>query len=301
MSVPAEPPSETVRELLNGAVDLHVHPGPSPFPRRLTIQEAARFAAEFGFRAIAVKSHHHSTVSDVAVAASCPGDLPIRVFGGITLNNHLGGLNPYAVELALKLGGKIVWFPTVSAAKHIRAHYQFKFPRAAVQLLEPRPVEVLDEDGRLRPEAYEVLALIRDHDAILATGHLDATEVDVLIREAFAVGIRRVLVNHPNFVVGADPELCRRWAELGAYIEHSLCMYDERSSFYHWPVTVLLEYIRKVGPNRTVLGSDLGQAGNPLPTDSYVKVVGELIRLGLPAEEVKLIIAENPAVLLGLK
>lgn len=37
------------------------------------------------------------------------------MFGGITLNRQVGGINPYAVESALKLGGKVVWLPTQSA------------------------------------------------------------------------------------------------------------------------------------------------------------------------------------------
>jgi hypothetical protein len=51
--------------LLEGAVDLHVHPAPSPMPRRMDGAEAARLAGESGFDAIVVKSHHHSTVMDV--------------------------------------------------------------------------------------------------------------------------------------------------------------------------------------------------------------------------------------------
>ncbi|MER3398900.1 MAG: hypothetical protein C4315_12680 [Chloroflexota bacterium] len=293
--------SERAMELLQGAVDLHVHPGPSPFPRRLTVREAALRAAELGFRAIVVKSHHHSTVSDVLVAASCPAGLPVAVLGGVALNNQIGGLNPYAVELALKLGGRVVWFPTISAAKHIRVHTRFKFPRSAVQLRPAEPVQVIGSDGRLVAEAYEVLTLIRDHDAVLATGHLDAPEVDILIREAVALGVRRILVNHPNFVVEAEPTLCRRWAELGAYIEHSLCMYDDRSSFYHWPLNMLVKYIRAVGPERTVLGSDLGQADNPLPTESYLRIVAGLLDLGIPAATVQRLVAQNPVALLGLE
>ena len=57
--------SDRVARVLEGAVDLHVHTTPSPFPRRFDAVEAARLAAEAGFRAIVVKSHHHSTVTDL--------------------------------------------------------------------------------------------------------------------------------------------------------------------------------------------------------------------------------------------
>ena len=37
--------SEQIEGLLEGGVDLHVHPFPSPFPRRMGILEAARDAS----------------------------------------------------------------------------------------------------------------------------------------------------------------------------------------------------------------------------------------------------------------
>jgi len=291
---------EAAREALRGAVDLHVHPGPSPFPRRIGIVEAAQQAAAMGFRAIVVKSHHHSMVTDVLASRAALEALPVRVFAGIALNNQVGGLNPYAVETALAMGGKVVWFPTIAAAKHIRAHHHYRFPSSSLQLRPDEPVPLLTEDGRLRPQAYEVLELIKRYDAVLATGHLDSAEVDVLLRAARGVGVQRVVVNHPNFVVEATPEVCREWARLGAYIEHSLCMYDDRSAFYHWPLEVLLTYVRQVGPERTLLVSDLGQANNPLPTESYLRLVMELLRAGMPRRDVELMVGGNAAQLLGL-
>ncbi len=58
-------PDDEADRLLVGAVDLHQHPGPSPFPRRMSILDAARDASSAGFRAIVAKSHHHSMVTDI--------------------------------------------------------------------------------------------------------------------------------------------------------------------------------------------------------------------------------------------
>jgi len=44
--------TDVVDRLLDGAVDLHVHPYPSPFPRRMDAAEAAQRAADAGMRAI---------------------------------------------------------------------------------------------------------------------------------------------------------------------------------------------------------------------------------------------------------
>ena len=103
-------------ELLRDTVDLHYHSGPSPFPRRLDPVESARHYDENGFKAVVLKSHHHNTVMDVlTIQKSVLDKLRVKVFGGIALNGLVGGLNPRAVEMSLRMGGKVVWFPTMSS------------------------------------------------------------------------------------------------------------------------------------------------------------------------------------------
>ncbi len=297
--------SDRVARVLQGAVDLHVHPAPSPLPRRIDAADAARLAADAGFRAIVVKSHHHSTVTDV-LALEQEKTLPegVRVFGGIALNGAVGGLNPKAVDLALKMGGRIVWFPTIGSPQHIRHHAEhpdLKFPKLAVQLKPEEPIDILaDGSGRVRDEVYEILESIQDADAILASGHLAPDRITKLFEAAREVGVTRLLVNHPNFVVEATHEDGRRWVELGAYIEHSLCMYDEESTFYHWDVDTLVAWIEAVGAERSTLGSDLGQMDNPLPTDAFRKIVAKLLDRGLGEDAVRRMVCDNPAELLGV-
>ena len=99
--------------------------------------------------------------------------VPVRVFGGIALNSAVGGLNPHAVDLALKLGGRIVWFPTIASPQHIAhhaAHPDLKFPKLAVHVRPERPVDVFDESVSAA-EVHDIIGLIKEHDAILASGH----------------------------------------------------------------------------------------------------------------------------------
>jgi hypothetical protein len=295
--------TDKVAQILEGAVDLHVHPAPSPLPRRIDAAEAARLAGETGFRAIVVKSHHHSTVTDV-LALESEGMIPsdVQVFGGIALNGPVGGLNPKAVDLALKMGGKIVWFPTIGSPQHIRHHAEhpnLKFPKPAVQLKPEEPIEIL-ANGRVSDQVYEILESAKEAGAIVASGHLAPDRITALFEAAREVGVEKLLVNHPNFVVEASFEDARRWVGLGAYIEHSLCMYDEESSFYHWEIDTLVEWIEAVGPERSTLGSDLGQMNNPLPTDSFRKIVAMLLDRGLGEEAVRRMVRDNPSELLGL-
>jgi uncharacterized protein DUF6282 len=296
--------AEVVARVLKGSVDLHVHPAPSPLPRRVDAVEAAQAAESIGMRAIVVKSHHHSTVTDVLALGRDLNGLPVKVFGGIALNSAVGGLNPYAVDLALKLGGRIVWFPTIGSPQHIAhhaAHPDLKFPKLAVHVREERPIDVLDENGELRPEVHDIIGLIKEHDAILASGHMAPDRILAVFEAAHAAGIRRLLVNHPNFVVEATHDQGRRFVELGAVIEHSLCMYDDRSSFYNWDIDVLLGWIGAVGADRSTLGSDLGQMKNPLPSEAFTNIVGQLLDAGLGEAEVEAMVRRNPARLLDLE
>jgi hypothetical protein len=295
---------DRVAALLEGAVDLHVHPAPSPMPRRIDAAQAANMAAETGFEAIVVKSHHHSTVMDVlALEHAGAANGGAKLFGGIALNGPVGGINPKAVDLALKMGGKIVWFPTIGSAQHIAhhaAHPNLKFPKLAVHLEPEEPVEVLRPDGRPRDEVYAILESIKAADAILASGHMAPDQITAVFEAAREVGVERMLVNHPNFVIEANYEHAKRWVGLGAYIEHSLCMYDEESSFYHWDLDTLVGWIEAVGPEHSTLGSDLGQMNNPLPTDSFRKIVSRLLERGMPDDAVRSMVSRNPAELLGL-
>jgi hypothetical protein len=295
---------DRVSKLLEGAVDLHVHPGPSPMPRRLDAAEAAHLAGEAGFKAIVVKSHHHNTVMDVlALEHAGVTKGAAALFGGIALNGQVGGVNPHAVDLCLKMGGKIVWFPTIASAQHIAhhaAHPNLKFPKLSVALDPEQPVEVLDGRGAVKPEVVRILEAIARHDAILASGHMAPNEITAVFEAAREVGVRRMLVNHPNFVIEARYEDARRWVELGAYIEHSLCMYDEESSFHNWELDTLVEWVEVIGPERSVLGSDLGQMNNPLPTDSFRKIVGRLLQRAMPEDDIRSMVARNPTELLGV-
>jgi hypothetical protein len=294
---------DRVAQTLEGAVDLHVHPTPSPFPRRIDIVEAAELAAELGFRALVMKSHHHSTVTDVRVLEKRGlENLDVKVFGGVALNGPVGGLNPRAVDLALKMGGKIVWFPTIASPRHIEhhaAHPNMKFPKLKTPLMPEAPIDVL-QNGKLKPEVYTILESIKEADAVLASGHMAPDRITAVFEAAREVGIDKMLVNHPNFVIEATYEDAKHWVELGATVEHSLCNYDERSTFYSWDLDTLVAWIEAIGPEHSSLGSDLGQMNNPLPTESFRMIVGKLFERGFEEGDIRRMVSDNPARLLDL-
>lgn len=296
-------PSGALDRILEGAVDMHCHSGPSPFPRRMDHVEAARMAESEGMRAIVVKSHHHPTVMDVRAMEPQLAGIKTKVFGSIALNSMVGGLNPSAVDLALAMGAKVVWFPTISAPRHQdhqAAHPDLKFPKPSVPLRKPDRVDILDERGDLRPEVPAILKLIAAADAVVAAGHQAPDRIQILLDAARAAGVKRMVVNHPEYVIEATREQVVKFADSGALIEHECCMYDDRSEFYHWDPRKFKEWIDLVGADRTSIASDLGQVNNPLPIEAFKKLLSDLHDLGVSEPDLRKIVRDNPARLLGL-
>ena len=296
---------DAVARLMQHSIDLHVHPSPSLFPRRIDAVEAARQAAEAGMRAIVIKSHHHSTAPELLpLKAHSLGQIPVQVFGGVVLNSYVGGLNPYIVDMTLRMGGKIVWFPTISSQNHIKHHQaqpHMKFPSQVGRELPDIPVKVLDDRGELLPEARQILELIADADAILSSGHVSVPEALALLRGAKEAGVRRMLINHPDFVIDATEADVQEFVRLGAYIEHSMCMYHPESTFHLWNFDRLKRWIELVGPERTLLGSDLGQKNNPLPVEGLRYTIEKLLDIGIKEKDIEFMIRKNSETLLGLE
>jgi hypothetical protein len=294
-------PDPEADAFLVGAVDLHQHPGPSPFPRRMTILDAARDAESVGFKAFVAKSHHHSMVTDImALGPAGLDDLNVAVRGGIALNRQVGGLNPYAVELALKMGGRVVWFPTLSSSAHIEHHkhnHDTGFPTPVMELRPDEVITILGDDGEVLPEVRDILSIIAGERAVLTCGHLGPEETTKLIAAARQEGVDRIVVNHPCFVVGASVEQAAEWARQGAHIEHCLVMYFGRPERRR-ELGELLAFIEAVGPERTILSSDSGQRHNPLPVTLFRRGARGLLDAGVPEDDLRRMIGGNAGGLL---
>jgi len=293
-------PDAEADALLVGAVDLHQHPGPSPFPRRMSILDAARDADAAGFRAIVAKSHHHSMVTDIlALQTAGLAELSTEVYGGIALNRTVGGLNPYAVELALRMGGRVVWFPTLSSTAHIQHHesHDTGFPTPEVDLRPNEVITILDEQGSVLPVVREILAVIAAEDAVLTCGHLGVEESQALIDAALETGVQKIVVNHPCFVVGASVDQAVAWARQGVTIEHCIIMYFGRPERRR-DLEELLTFIHEVGVDQTILSSDSGQKTNPLPVTLYRRAVRGLLDAGVGEDDIRQLVGTNAGHLL---
>jgi hypothetical protein len=231
-----------------GWVDLNVHYGPDIVPRSQTAAAAVDAARRLGYAAVCVRAHGGSSV-DLANALDRPGGP--RVFGGITLNRPVGGLNPDAVAVALETGGRVVALPTWDAPTETRR------PRPAAARV---PLLV---DGRPAAGLRDVLAETARHAAILDLGPVAAEQLLPLIELAREAGVGRIVVAHPFYRAQRYPDaLVRDAARAGAIIEHCFMQfhpdYPDRPS-----IERLVEQIELVGPAAVVLTGDSGLVGFP--------------------------------------
>jgi hypothetical protein len=294
---------ERITSLLVGAIDLHCHSGPSIMPRSLDHIEALHEAAAAGFRAMLIKDHYYSATPITELLNKQFGHLGVTLLSGVPLNNALGGFNVYAVDHGIKLGARLVWMPTFTAKNHIEANARSKgFPHTSKPLLEPDPLTVLDAEGRLIDAVKPILDMIAEHDVVLSAGHLHISEIYPLFDEAKRRGVKRLLVNHPTFLIGCSLDDIRALVRVGAYIEHSFCMFIEmrRGKAPMCSPQELAALIEAGTVERTILASDLGQAGNDRPVAGFRNIVGTCIDLGFSDAEIRRMIAQNAAELIGL-
>lgn len=288
-----------ISDLLKGAVDLHCHSGPAAFPRRINHREAMIDAEKAGFDALVYKDHFYPGMAHAELLQTLFPEDKVRLYSGVALNNALGGINPFAVDHAVKLKGKIVWMPTFSAANHIEksATETKNYPKSKDPMLPQRPLSVLDDDGKLTKAAQEVLDVIAAGDIILAGGHLSVAELKILFAEAKARGVRKMLVNHPTYVIGCDDEDMKELVRLGAYLEHSICMFIECRGRKHQPEE-LAHFVDLVGVDATILGSDLGLVNMPLPVDGYREIIDTMLTLQFTDADIRKLVGDNARALL---
>lgn len=281
---------------LEGAVDLHVHAAPSLFPRWGDGADVARVCRDAGMRGLLLKAHEGSTVEAANVLTATHE--PLRVAGGVVLNRYVGGINPSAAEVALRLGGRCIWFPTIDSDDHVRAYGStgaYHHQRGGLE--DAHGVTVLDADGKLTAPAREILALARDHEALVATGHLGEAAIDAVLRVARDLGLTRLLVQHPCFStpnLGLDA--IARAVDTGAYVELTYLAVSPM-----WSETTLdrcVEVLRRFAGS-VVVSSDAGQAHSPAPPEALRSFAQSLHERGGPAEVVHRALVETPAELLG--
>lgn len=284
---------------LAGVIDTHVHTSPDAVPRLMSDVELAHAARDAGYRAIVLKSHHMMTADRALLVDSLVDG--IDVFGGLALNPHAcGGLNPLAVEVAARVGARVIWMPTFTSQSHVRHAGQHAVgPLSRLGQVAGSGVAVLDAAGQLRPETREVIDVIAKEDLTLATGHLSGSEIMRLAPQARERGVKRIVVTHPELpCVGLDHAAQRELAGLGGvWFER---VYVMTLPPFGGSLQDVAEAVEAVGTASTILATDLGQPENPPPVDGMRAYLAGMRALGFSAAEIRLMSTQTPARALGL-
>ncbi|WMJ76953.1 MULTISPECIES: DUF6282 family protein [unclassified Sedimentibacter] len=289
------------RDILKGIIDIHVHAGPSVASRSVDAAEMLKQAEEAGYAGFLVKDHYFPSMLGTKMIEKHLGKGSCKVYGSIALNNSIGLFNLKALDTAKQMDAKIIYFPTVSTKKHIDDHSKAAFVGAGKSKVDEKPVVYVDENGKMDEFAVECLKYIAENDMVLGTGHGTLWEVDHLVHKAVELGVKRILVNHPHYNVGASYEDMLRWVNLGAFIELNVCVFESGSKIGNVEDIVAKKMIDICGAEHIILDSDLGQYGNTMPVEGMYNFINLLMdKYGVTEEQINLMTKHNPAILLNL-
>lgn len=280
---------DEILELMEGAYDLHVHTGPSHFDRSQDDFGLVHTLDQYGMAGAVIKVHYGATQSR-AMLTNAHSGAAAKLYGAVTLDWPVGGLNPCAVESELLLGAKMVWLPTFHARNHLE-----RSPAGKDQPVTAPGISVLDERGCLVTQIYEIMDLIRSHDAVLNTGHITAEESWAVCKKARELDVRVCLTHPDNDREAVSADMQKALAELGVYIDRSWFNVVKGAV----SARQMAERIRLVGAEHCIMTTDFGQIQNPSAPEGLYEFVRQMRAEGISKEEIRMMVRSNPLQLLG--
>jgi len=277
---------------LNGIIDMHIHSAPDIRRRKLNDLQIMEAAVERGVRAVVIKSHHVPTADRAALVNLAKNEkygeqADFTMYGGIALNRFVGGINPWAVETALKLGGKVVWMPTNTAENHCKKEERGDYVACT-------------ENGRPVKELKAVFELIKDHDAVLATGHISPRECFIIAEAARDAGVKKVVITHPEFhIVGMSLEDQIRIVRDYDVMLERVYAQPIGGGNYKKNLADNVEAVRAVGCEHIIVSTDGGQMQNPEWYFAIEEYIDYLYDAGITKQEIDQMTKRNPASMLG--
>lgn len=296
---------------LKHKLDLHIHSSPSLFIRLLDDLQVAKLAKDAGLEAIMLKEHSENTVSRARfLEEQIDG---IKVFGGVVLNNYVGGINPELVKDILEQGGKQIWMPTVDSAfqatqiasggnlKKIFGLPSMKEKSSTLKeeaTTQIKKISIL-KNGVLTETVKRVVELVAQYDVILGTSHLSEEEIFKLTEFATKKGVQKILITHPYFwIPGLSLNSIKKLTQLGAFLE--FCALNIFPPDPSTTIDKIIEAINTVGVEKCIITSDGGQLFAPLPTETLRVYAQCLHEKGMKVNDLEIMMTEIPRWLLGL-
>src|SRR5262245_20748534 len=296
----------SVDALLVGAFDTHVHSAPDVLPRKFNDLELAQRFKQRRMGGFVLQLHYICPADRATLVRQI--EPAVQAFGAIALNNSVGGLNPLGLDIAGRLGTKVVFLPSVDNANELEniqgQRDESKLPYWMGIAREMRALRIagnwinVTEDGEVAPATKQCLEIIAKHDMVLATSHIRPAEMLPVVKAAREAKVQRIIITHPEFpttFLSIDQQ--RDLASHGVYFER--CFTTPNTGKTTWEQ--VYANIREVGPESTILATDLGQTTAPYPDEGLATYVAKLLDNGFREGDVQRMVRDNPAQLLGAK
>lgn len=281
---------------LKGVIDMHVHSNPDIRHRAYDDFELMEAGIRVGARAIVIKTHQGTTVDRAYLCNRHneivhQGDNDFTMFGSVTMNRQMGGINPWAVESGLKLGAKVIWLPTQSARNNM---IQQKQDTANC-------VDVM-KDGKVVPELDSIFKLVKDYDVVLGTGHVSPKECFQVVEAARNAGVKKIVVTHPEWwLVGMSLEdQVRIVKDYDVILEHCFAQ-PLGGGKYKSNLPMNLEAIQACGYKNVMVCTDGGQVENPYWEIALEQYMQYLADHGIPENQLRYMTHDIQAGLLGIQ
>ena len=292
-------------DILKGVIDMHVHAAPCLLDRPFDEIEMAREARDAGYRALVLKSIYTMNADRVQLVRQIVPD--VELFGSVVFNQTSGGLSLSVMRAAIGFGAKVAWLPTVHAVNHVNFFGMATYPWHAKQgtqhksLSEDKvdPICLLDDNGKLRSEAAEILELAKHADMVVGTGHIGADEIFAVLKHAKAIDFEKVVCTHVGWHATAwSREDMLSMADMGATLEFTIN--PTMPARQRADPKKFAEDILAVGAERCIIATDLGQYDNAHPVEGLRMFIRMLSNYGLSSQQIDLLARTNPARLLDL-
>jgi hypothetical protein len=144
----------------------------------------------------------------------------------------------------------------------------------------------------LNKETLKVLELIAKEDLILATGHLSSKEVELLVKKALDIGVRKIIVTHPFFK--ATDMSIEKQVELskhkGVFLE--ICYVNLKMD--NIPINSYIQLIKIAGSENIILSTDLGQVSSETVGEGWRNYFKLLKKEGVSKDKFIQMAIENP-------
>ncbi len=280
---------------LNGVIDMHVHTNPDLRIRAYDDFELCDAAVRVGARAIVIKTHLGNTTARAIMTNRynqlVHGENDFTMYGGVVMNRCVGGINPAAVENALKLGAKVVWLPTQSARRHLEK--MGKDTKDAIDVVR---------DRKIVPELKDIFQLVKDYDAVLGTAHVSPEDAFIVTEAARDAGVKKLVITHPEWWV-VDMSIEDQIRIVKDYDVVLECCFAQNmgGGKYKSNLPENVEVIREVGYKNVLISTDGGQTENPNWEIAMEMYLSYLLDHGVPEEEIRYMSHSLPAKLLGIE